>query len=305
MIKLFTIIIMICFFSSAFAQRDLIDRLEKQVVEIDSLKKLTKAEMDLRLLLKNENNSLQDSVKNLNSNLANLEEFRKRKINIDSMLRQKTDSIVFLKSGISEREIQITIEKQKAEQRAKEENEKGKNEILSIIINRYKSQPFDELIKSTTKQSVVQDLMLFQNQTEITQILSELQIYFISKELIDAKLDITQIQIQEKQLSQNKKKSAELEKIRKIISSYQLFNDGLKQTLGKIIALDEKEVVSEMSKEIQKKKFDKILAELSSYIFNYDFNFSDYPYLSDIILELIKRKQPNADAEISDLLKKL
>lgn len=290
--------------SSAFAQKDLIDRLLKQEIEIDSLKKIARSETDIRQTLKKENHSLQDSVKNLNANLAILEELKKSKKFIDSIQQQKIDSIVLLKRGITEIETQITIERQISDLKAKEENDKGKNEILSIIINRYKGQSFDELIKSSTKQSVLQDLMLFKNQTEITQILSELQIYFIAKELIDAKLDITQIQIQEKQLSQNKKQSVELEKIKKIIDNYQTFNDGLKQTLGKIIALDEREVVSG-NMEIQKKKFDKILAELSSYIFNYGFNFSDYPYLSDIILELIKRKQPNADAEISDLLKKL
>jgi hypothetical protein len=304
MIKIIAFFTMLFSLSSAFAQKDLIDRLLKQEIEIDSLKKIVRSETDIRQTLKKENNSLQDSVKNLNTNLANLEEVKKSKKFIDSILQQKIDSIVLLKKGITETETQITIERQKSDLKAKEENDKGKNEILSIIINRYKDQSFDELIKSSTKQSVLQDLMLFKNQTEITQILSELQIYFIAKELIDAKLDITQIQIQEKQLSQNKKQSAELEKIKKIISNYQTLNDGLKQTLEKIIALDEREVVSG-NKEIQKKKFDKILAELSSYIFNYGFNFSDYPYLSNIILELIKRKQPNADAEISDLLKKL
>ncbi|MFY7937516.1 MAG: hypothetical protein ACOVOQ_09065 [Flavobacterium sp.] len=304
MIKIISFFTMLFSLSSAFAQKDLIDRLLKQEIEIDSLKKIVRSETDIRQILKKENNSLQDSVKNLNTNLANLEEVKKSKKIIDSILKHKIDSIVLLKKGITEIETQITIERQKSDLKAKEENDKGKNEILSIIVNRYKDQSFDELIKSSTKQSVLQDLMLFKNQSEITQILSELQIYFIAKELIDAKLDITQIQIQEKQLSLNKKQSAELEKIKKIISNYQTFNDGLKQTLGNIIALDEREVVSG-NKEIQKKKFDKILAELSSYIFNYGFTFSDYPYLSNIILELIKRKQPNADAEISDLLKKL
>ena len=39
--------------------------------------------------------------------------------------------------------------------------------------------------------------------------------------------------------------------------------------------------------------------------FNYDFKFNDFPYLSDIVLEIFKRKQPNPDADISDLLQKL
>jgi hypothetical protein len=48
-----------------------------------------------------------------------------------------------------------------------------------------------------------------------------------------------------------------------------------------------------------------VLSEISVYIFNYDFNFTYYPYLSNIVLEIIKRKQPDADADISDLLNAL
>ena len=47
------------------------------------------------------------------------------------------------------------------------------------------------------------------------------------------------------------------------------------------------------------------MAEISYYIFNYDFNFMDYPYLSVVVLEIIKRKAPNPDAKISDLLQQL
>ena len=301
---------MLCLFSTAFSQNDplmkeMIDRFGKQAVEIDSLKKLIKAEMDSRQLLRNENNNLQDTLKKLKYDLANLEEFRKGKRNIDSMIRQKSDSIALLKAAISEKDKQISIEKQKAEQKGKEDNEKGKNEILTIIVNRYKSQLFDDLLKSSTKQSVVQDLRLCQSLPEINLILSDIQIYFNAKELLDSKLDAAQIKSQQIQLSQIKRESVELGKLKEILSNYQTFNDGLKETVERIIALDKKEAVSGMSNEIQKKKFDKILAELSSYIFNYDFIFSDYPYLSNILLDLIKRKQPNADADISDLLEKM
>ncbi len=106
-------------------------------------------------------------------------------------------------------------------------------------------------------------------------------------------------------MEQIKRESALLSKLKETIGNYQVFNEGLKETLGKIVVLDKAEAVSGMSKEIQRKKFDKILAEISAYIFNYDFNFSNYPYLSDIFLEIIKRKQPNPDADISDLLKRL
>lgn len=297
---------MLCLFSSAFAQKDIIvDRLEKQAVEIDSLKKLIKAEMDNSKLLRNENNSLQDSLKKLRYDLSNFEVFINGKKNLDSILRQKTDSIFLLQARISERDKQIIIEKQTAEQKAKEENEKGKNEILINIINGYKSHSFDVLLKSSTKQSVEQDLQLCQGIPEVRLILSDMQKIFIAKEILDFKPDVSQIKSQQIELGQIKRESVILGKLKDILSNYQTFNDGLKEIIGKIVALDNVETVFKQPKEIQKKKYDKILAEISSYIFNYDFNFSDYPYLSEIILEIIKRKQPSPDADISDLLKKL
>lgn len=297
---------MLCLFSSAFAQKDIIvERLEKQAVEIDSLKKLIKAEMDNSKLLRNENNSLQDSLKKLRYDLSNFEVFINGKKNLDSILRQKTDSIFLLQARISERDKQIIIEKQTAELKAKEENEKGKNEILINIINGYKSHSFDVLLKSSTKQSVEQDLQLCQGIPEVRLILSDMQKIFIAKEILDFKPEESQIKSQQIELGQIKRESVILGKLKEILSNYQTFNGGLKEIIGKIVALDNVETVFKQPKEIQKKKYDKILAEISSYIFNYDFNFSDYPYLTDIILEIIKRKLPNADADISDLLKKL
>ena len=293
-----------CAFSPAFAQCDLIKELSKQAVEIDSLKKVVKTEMDSKLQLSKENYNLKDTIKKLKSEFVNLEEFRKQKKNIDTILRQKVDSIVLLKASISEKDKKITAEMQKSEQKERERFDAGKNEILATIANSYKSKSFDELLKSSTKESVQRDLQLFQNQTEIKQILSDIEKFFIAKELLAAKLDIVQIKNVQNQLGQVKQKSTVLDKLKEIIGNYQTFNDGLKETTGKIIALDIKEEARN-NKEIQKKKFDKILAELSPYIFNYDFNFSDYPYLSDIFLEIIKRKQPNPDADISDLLNKL
>ena len=60
-----------------------------------------------------------------------------------------------------------------------------------------------------------------------------------------------------------------------------------------------------MIPEIQKNKLIMILDEISLFVFNYDFNLNSYPYLSDVVLEIFKRKQPNPDAEISDLMQKL
>lgn len=296
---------MSCLLSSAIAQKDMIDRIEKQAVVIDSLKTIVKTEISYKEFFQNENNRLKDTLKRLRYDLENLQQSINGKKNFDSMLKQKTDSLFLLQAGILERDKQLLIEKQKIELKAKEENEKGKNEILTVIINRYKSQSFDLLLKSSTKQSVENDLLLLQGIPEVRLLLIDMEKVFNAKELLDNQLDASLLKNKQIEVGQIKRESLILGKLKDIIGNYQTLNEGLKETLERIIALDKREMVSGMSSEIRKKKLDKILAEFSSYIFNYEFNFSDYPYLSGIILEIIKRKQPNPDADISDLLKKL
>jgi hypothetical protein len=106
-------------------------------------------------------------------------------------------------------------------------------------------------------------------------------------------------------LNQIQRESVLLVKLKDNLEKYQTFNDGLKEMIENIIALDGKEKVAGMSEEIKNMKFNKILSEISLYMFNYDFNLKDYPFLSDIMLEIIKLKQPNPDADLSGLLKKI
>jgi hypothetical protein len=304
MIKVITLIVMLCSFGNVFAQKDLIDRLERQAVEIDSLKKVIKTKMETSLQLSKEIKKMVDTMKKLNSDFAKLEEFRLGKKMFDTIVGMKSDSIVFLKAALFEKDKQISVERQKGEQKEREKYDAGKNEILLTIANSYKNKPFDELLKSSTKLSAQRDLILVEKQLEVKKSISDIEKYFTAKELLDSKLNDLQIKNAQMNLDQIKTESILVNKLKKIIANYQTFNDGLNVTIGNIIALDSTESAGKI-KLNQKKKFDKILAEVSSYIFNYDFNFSDYPYLSEIFLELFKRKQPNPDADISDLLMKL
>jgi len=47
----------------------------------------------------------------------------------------------------------------------------------------------------------------------------------------------------------------------------------------------------------------EIMAELSDYFYNYSFDFAEYPYLTGIVMEIINRKQRDANADISDLMR--
>jgi hypothetical protein len=60
-----------------------------------------------------------------------------------------------------------------------------------------------------------------------------------------------------------------------------------------------------MDKTTKQDKLNKIFSILLTFVFDFDLKYNDYPYLFDIVLDVIKRKQSNADEDISDLLKKI
>ena len=305
--RILIITFILCCVSSAYSQ-DCLDKLVKQAVLIDSLQKVIKVEKNqfnnLMTTTQSTRNSLSDTIKSLKADLADMEKYKLQKKSIENQIKIKSDSIAFLKIQISEKQKQITVISQKGDQKAREENERGKAESLANLVITYK-KPFDDIIKSSSKESVQRDIQLIGNKTEVRQILNDLQTYFNAIELLAKKFDMAQINNAQILLNQIKQNSVLLSNMKTSISKYQKFNDGLKETLKNIVKLDKDEEVKGMGDEIQKQKFNKIMSGLSRYIFDYDFNFTDYPYLSDIVLELIKRKQPNADADITDLLMKL
>jgi DNA repair exonuclease SbcCD ATPase subunit len=299
--KIFVSTLIFCAVCQVYAQEDLISAVTRQAVEIDSLKKklaitVTTNEnyiIQVQRSLKN----LEDSVKMLNTNLAELQKYNAEKEIIDAQLQAKSDSISKLKNKYDE-------EKQKGQETAREERQKGKDEVFESIVRSYSNKPFDDLIKSSTKESVQRDLPLVgEDNPNVKNLLSDLAKYFNSKELLTKKCDKYRLKETQNQLKTINQRSESLERLREIINNYDIVSIELKKIINKIADLDKR--ISVTHEEIQEQKFNKILTEISSYIFNYDFNLSDYPFLSDILLEIIKRKYPDADANISDLLQQL
>ncbi len=308
MIKRIVIITLIlCSVRSASSQ-DCCDKVAKQAVEIDSLQKfITNVKNQLNnLIITGQTNqkALSDTIKMLKFDLSSLEKYKLQKKIIDNQLKTKSDSIALLKTQLSDKDKQIAITKQQGDQKAHKENERGKTEALGNLVDTYK-KPFDDLIESSSKESVQRDKLLVGNNVEVKLVLNDLLIYFNAKELLTKKFDAVQIKNGLTQLNQVKQKSNFLDKLKEKVGNYQIFNDGLKEMLDEIIKIDRNFIGEGMDEETQKMKFNKIMSNFSTYIFNYDFNLSDYPYLSDIVLEIIKRKKPNADADVSDLLKKI
>jgi hypothetical protein len=65
-----------------------------------------------------------------------------------------------------------------------------------------------------------------------------MQKIFIAKEILDFKPEVSQIKSQQIELSQIKRESVILGKLKEILSNYQTVNDGLKEAVERIVALD-------------------------------------------------------------------
>ena len=310
--KAIVLFIMLFRIGNAYAQDGVADKIAKQAVEIDSLKKAIKIIIFKNDSLKNVILNYQVSEKkNLDANdelkkdLSKLEKYKTEKKAIETKLAAKSDSIVLLKNKIIqiENEIKSTIEKGKKDAAAEKEN--GKNEILNKLLNTYKNKSFDELIQSSSITSILRDKQLIGNNTDVKQIIIDLEKYFNAEILLSNKFNAPQVNDAIAQVTLIKQQSKAVSTLKDNLENFKTFNEGLNAAIQNIIAIDKKEFVKGMSEQVIKSKLNKVLSELSKFIFDYNFNFVDYPYLSDIVLEIIKQKQPNPDADISDLLIKL
>lgn len=256
---------------------------ESHFAEITNLKDLIKT-------LEDEKKDLRTKIERYDENVANLSRNNAEKDSLQKQIESLTATSESYVLRIKETEAKIA-------------DEKRKNRLLTDAANNYIRRQFNDLILTSTRLSVQRDIELFNKIPEVMQILSDLEKYFAAKELLAKRFNAARIEKSQTELNQIKHQSTLLDKLKEDIEYYKDYNDELKRTIGNLIEFD-KQKNTGGDREIQKKKFDEIISELSNYMYNY-YEYGNYPYLSDIILEIIKRKQSNADASIADLLEKL
>lgn len=284
--------------------QDCCDKVAKQGVEIYLyIDSLSNARDSIQLLESN-NNLLEEQMQNMREDSLEVATFKIEKINMEKQLQQKKDSIEQLKKNISLEKRKIEDCKRDGQQRAQEQYVHGQQEVYNKIADYYvNTNSLDELIRSSTKYTIVRDSILLSNNEKALQKIQYLQRYFYGLSILDDRFSSDRLELGRDTLSAITEESQYLEKLKTNLSKYEQFTEGLKSTIRGIIEIDENEIAN--SEAIQELKFQKILSELSFYIFYNGINFRDYPYLSGIILEIIMRKQPDANADISDLLEKL
>ena len=125
-----------------------------------------------------------------------------------------------------------------------------------------------------------------------------------AQQLLTQKFDAEKTRNAVNELSEIGQQSQYLEKLRKNLENYGLFNDGLKKVIEEIVKIDENRIAGGIPS-ITAQKRSEILTVISKFMFDYDFRFSDYPYLSEVINEIMIRKYGNVDESIADLLNRL
>ncbi len=292
----------ICCFSKAFTQQDkIISETINSLISVDSiieiniasLKALDKGKISKSPAM-NQGSATEDKNKYLQDTIIN-------DLKIDAVkLQKKIDSLQTLtKTNIDA--LQALI---KTKEEAIKEKEKSKQEVLDKVMQTYLNQPFDTLTKITTLETVERDKSILGDGTKAQQVLADLQIYFKCEQVLDKKFDIKSIEEAKNQLTYIKTTTDRVLYLKDKLNSYRIVNDGLRDAIRKILVIDSKEIANG-DDFIQERKLNKILPELAWYFRNYHYNESDYPYLTNIVLEIIKKKQKDADNDIATFLDKI
>ena len=288
------------------------DSLHKQVIKPlnDSIIILNSAHNNVITKLNEQIKALEIEKSEMNKKIRTLEtsvsELNRNKIKVErDDLQAKFDSLTLkvteLNKLISAKDKQLIQENELGVEKSIQEKEKGKQEVLNQIIQTY-NKPFDELIKNSTLKTVERDISIIGVKTEVQEKLLNLQKYFNSEQVLSDKFNEQKVVTAKNELTSIEQTELVL-KLTDKLSKYKLSNDGLKTTIEKILEIDKQFVAND--EYTQKTKLNDVLNELAWYFRNYRFNFTDYPYLTEIVLEIIKLKQKDANTDIANLKDKL
>lgn len=159
------------------------------------------------------------------------------------------------------------------------------------------------MIRSSSQKQVNRDLKLVVD-AQLKQKLIELATYFSSKQVLAQKFDEQLVQVALGNTKSIQQKSELVKTLGDNLESYKIRSDGLIEAIQKIQAIDNVFIAN--TDKDQKEKEERILAQVSWYLYNYSYNnFEDYPYLSGIIIDIMKIKHRDANTDITQMLDRL
>jgi|LakMenE01Jun11ns_1017448.scaffolds.fasta_scaffold9816649_2 hypothetical protein len=294
--------------SRAQESNALIIVVQNLTLQNDSLKKEINKQVTERALLNDSINNLYSEQLKLKQNILNkdseIKELSKQNIKNerDRAIRER-DSITTIRDTLRiklERcKSDNDIFKKECEAQKADYLKKGKEEVINQILKSYNAS-FEQLITSCNLSSLNRDISIVGSNTAHQQNFLNLITYFEAESLLNEKYNEAKVKSAISKLNALEKTES-VKKLTENLKNYELNISALKDMLDKIIKIDQDFVANNYNTA----KFLDILSEVASYYRNYYFEYNDNPYLSNIILELIKVKQKNANTDISYLKSRL
>ena len=299
------------------------DSLQRQVINSlnDRISNLTSQHQLMIIGYGEKIKVLESDLKKINKNnndlIEQLNEIKKDKAKIEKdKLKAKFDSLTFefTKYTIKNDSVKKLFQKERAlnsknlvelkeynDRNVLQEKEKARIEIFDKIIQSY-GLPFNELVKIKSLSLIFQDINIIGNKTAIQPKLEQLLVYYNAEQALQIKFNAENISLSIAAIAKLEQTELVL-LLKNKLGNYNLRNEGLKKTISKINDIDKSNIAKD--EEVNKLKFQDILAELAWYYRNYEFNFLDYPFLAEIIQDINKIKQKDSNGDISKLLDKL
>jgi len=252
----------------------------------DDFKKLQKEVMALR----------QDSIKT--------QKFRQQKTDFEKELKKKDEVIESLNSEI--------LQKNQVIKKIKDEEKIATGEATKSAvreISNFYTREFDALISASNKGSLERDrdfIKKHEKNMEDKSVLATLNYlitFFESQDLLAQSFDKSSINSALSKLRESSPDSKKWKNLIKTLESYENQTNALKEALEAIKKIDIEMVAN--NPQTRKMKEEMILPKLSDFIFNYDFNYQAYPFLTSTIMDVIKVKRGNPNSDISEIIKKL
>lgn len=329
------------FFGAVIAQDNCFDRLEQKTIEVTQLKQekdsivsaLVKNHKEVLDSLRKENETLskqladtnkvllslrkdignqQKLMSNFDIDKAKFEKERKEFNNEKKQLKQDVETalnkVVERDSKIKQLETENTMINNEKREQYTERFNKGKIEILDQIRNKYHGKSFDELIVKSNFENVTFDIQLLSgNKAQPLQVMNDLKTYFEAKKQLAKKYNSLEV---DKALNslKNVEQTGKVKELILTLESYKSISDELTKAIEGIIDLDNRKSVYGQPKEILLKKYEEITGQFSLLyleISKNNLSLSDFPYIIEVVDEILAVKRKGLDTDMSDFLEKV
>ena len=242
-----------------------------------------------------------ESLSDCQMRLANREQDYKNLKDELNLERQGAEPMRALQKERDRLKVEIDTLNDRIVKEKKKEYDSGKKSVINRIEQAYKID-FDSLIVTSSLQDVKSDLLIVEdagvkkkmqnliNYFEVRQILCEQ----FDKEKYNAALEKLV------KLSKDQSKSEAVKLLKERLENYEDCNMALKKVIKNINEIDK--IIVANDEHSTKSKMGRIMSVVSDYIYNYKLDFKEYPYLFDVVIKIINKKQLNVNSDISNLM---